>query len=96
VGTIEKILERKISGSGLENREYVRRGPAALTKATTPSIRNIWFYLRRQDGGQSVGIVLSRTKSTELVYALVEAYGVTCKWLGFLRAGKVVRCFAGR
>jgi hypothetical protein len=29
--TIEELLERKSSGSGLENRDYCRRGSAALT-----------------------------------------------------------------
>jgi hypothetical protein len=28
VSTIEELLERKSSGSGLENREYGRRGPS--------------------------------------------------------------------
>jgi hypothetical protein len=31
VNTIEELLERKNSGSGLENRDYGRRGSAALT-----------------------------------------------------------------
>jgi hypothetical protein len=31
VSTIEELLERKSSGSGLENRDYGRRGSAALT-----------------------------------------------------------------
>jgi hypothetical protein len=31
VSTIEELLERKSSGSGLESREYGRRGSAALT-----------------------------------------------------------------
>jgi hypothetical protein len=32
VSSTEELLERKSSGSGLENREYGRRGSAALTK----------------------------------------------------------------
>jgi hypothetical protein len=31
VSTIEELLERKYSGSGLENRDYGHRGSAALT-----------------------------------------------------------------
>jgi hypothetical protein len=31
MSTIEEILERKSSGFGLENREYGRKGSAALT-----------------------------------------------------------------
>jgi hypothetical protein len=38
VSTIEELLERKSSDSGLENRDDVRRGSAALT-TELPSIR---------------------------------------------------------
>jgi hypothetical protein len=38
VSTIEELLERKSSGSGLENADYGRRGSAALT-VRQPSIR---------------------------------------------------------
>jgi hypothetical protein len=38
VSTIEELLERKSSGSGLENHDYGRRGSAALT-TLHPSIR---------------------------------------------------------
>jgi hypothetical protein len=41
VSTIEELLERKCSGSGLENRDYGRRGSAGLT-ARHPSIRKSW------------------------------------------------------
>jgi hypothetical protein len=34
VNTIEKLLERKSSGSGLENREYVRRDPSRWPHGT--------------------------------------------------------------
>jgi hypothetical protein len=40
VSTIEELLERKSSGSGLENREYGRRGSAALN-TRQPSSRKI-------------------------------------------------------
>jgi hypothetical protein len=39
VSTIKELLERKSSGSGLESREYGRRGSAALTSGT--------FYLQK-------------------------------------------------
>jgi hypothetical protein len=42
--------------SGLENRDYGRRGSAALLALTSPT-----------SGGRSVGMVHSRTKATELV-----------------------------
>jgi hypothetical protein len=41
VSTIEELLERKSSGSGLESRDYDRRGSAALT-TRHPSIRKSW------------------------------------------------------
>jgi hypothetical protein len=47
VSTIEELLERKSSGSGLENREYGCRRSTALT-TRHPYIRKSWQYLRRQ------------------------------------------------
>jgi hypothetical protein len=47
VSTIEELLERKSSGSGLENRDYSCRGSASLT-TRHPSIRKSWHQLRRQ------------------------------------------------
>jgi hypothetical protein len=41
VSTIEELLGRKGSGFGRENREYGRRGSAALT-TLHPSIRKSW------------------------------------------------------
>jgi hypothetical protein len=51
VSTTEELLGRKRNVSGLENREYGRRGSAALTSPTS--------------GDLSVGIVHSRTEATE-------------------------------
>jgi hypothetical protein len=65
VNTIEELLERKISGSGLESREYSRRIRCANHVA--PSIRKSCHYLRRQAEGLSVGVVGSRTEATEFV-----------------------------
>jgi hypothetical protein len=62
VSTIEELLERKSSGSGLENREYGRRDPSrgtlhpqqlALTSPTS--------------GGRSAGIVRSWTQTMEFI-----------------------------
>jgi hypothetical protein len=47
VSTIEEILRRKSSGSGLENRNYSRKGSTALT-LRHPSIRKRCHLLRRQ------------------------------------------------
>jgi hypothetical protein len=52
--------------SGLENRDYGRRGSAALTMR--PSISKKLELTSPVSGGRSVGIVHSRTKATELVH----------------------------
>jgi hypothetical protein len=51
--------------SGLENRDYGCRGPAALTMRH-PSIKMALTSPR--SGGRSVGMVRSRTKATELAF----------------------------
>jgi hypothetical protein len=59
MSTIEELLERKKSGSGLKNREYGLRYPSrwpqklALTSPTS--------------GGRSVDKIRSRTQATEFV-----------------------------
>jgi hypothetical protein len=67
VSTIEELLVRESSGSGLETREYGRRDllrfyPQKLA-LTCPTI-----------GGLSVSIVLSRTKATEFVFVQTESF----------------------
>jgi hypothetical protein len=66
VSTIEELLGRKSSGSGLEIREYGRRDPSRLPRGslypqklalTSPTCR-----------GRSVSIVRSRTQATELSF----------------------------
>jgi hypothetical protein len=47
VSTTEELLERKSSGSGLENRDYSHRGSAPLI-TRHPSIRKNWQYVCRQ------------------------------------------------
>jgi hypothetical protein len=64
VSTIEEILGRNSSDSCLENRDYGR-----VHRADHPTP----FYLQKlaltstTSGGRSVGIVRSRTKTTELL-----------------------------
>jgi hypothetical protein len=66
VSTTEELLERKSSGSGLEIREYGHRDPSRWPCGT--------LYPQKlavnssTSGGRSVGIVRSRTHSTEFVY----------------------------
>jgi hypothetical protein len=78
VRTIEELLGRKNSGPGLENREYC------------PRISSCWtgdaLYLQKltltlpASGGRSVGIVLSRTKSTDLSFRLWDRKGRQPLW----------------
>jgi hypothetical protein len=65
VSTTE-LLERKSSGSGLQNRDYGRRESAALTMRHV-SIRKKLALISPTSGGCSVDIVRSRTKATELL-----------------------------
>jgi hypothetical protein len=59
VSTIEELLERKNSGSGLENRDYGHMESAALTVTSLTS------------GGRSVGIVRSPTQATDFLFCFV-------------------------
>jgi hypothetical protein len=64
VSTIEELLGRKGSSCGVENRDYGRRGSAALT-TRQPSIRKKLALTSVISGGRSVCIVRSRTNATE-------------------------------
>jgi hypothetical protein len=69
MSTIEEILERKSSGSGLEIREYGFRDPSRWPRGT--------LFLQKlaltslTTGSCSVSIVCSRTEATEFSLALV-------------------------
>jgi hypothetical protein len=63
VSTTEELLGRKISGSGLENREYGRRDPSRLPRDTLYPQKLALTSL--PSGGRSVGIVRSPTQATE-------------------------------
>jgi hypothetical protein len=66
VSTIEELLRRKSSGSGLENREYVRWDPSRWPRGT--------LYPQKvaltspSSGGRSVGIVRSQPQATEFSF----------------------------
>jgi hypothetical protein len=68
VCTIEVLLDRKRSGSGLDIRDYGRRDTLRWPRDT--------LYLQKltlispTSGGRSAGIVRSWTKATELLYPL--------------------------
>jgi hypothetical protein len=69
VSTFEELLERRSSGSSLEIREYGRGDPSLRPRGI--------LYPRKlaltspTSGDRSVGIVLLRTKATELLLLLV-------------------------
>jgi hypothetical protein len=67
VSTIKELLERNSSGSGLEIREYGRKGSVTLT--TRHPLHPQKLALTSQTiGGRSVGIVRSRTQAMEFFY----------------------------
>jgi hypothetical protein len=63
VSTIEELLERKSSGSGLEIREYGRRDPLRSPHITLYPQKLV--LTSSTSGGRSVGIVCSRAQATE-------------------------------
>jgi hypothetical protein len=65
VCTIEELLERKSSGSGLKSRDCGRKGSAALT-TRHPSIRKRWHFADTDD---LVGIVRLKTPLPESNYS---------------------------
>jgi hypothetical protein len=68
VGTIEELLGRNSSGSGLENREYGCGDPLRWPRATLYPQKLALTSPTR--GGRLVGIVFLRTKATEFVFCL--------------------------
>jgi hypothetical protein len=60
VSTIEELLERKSSSSGLENRDQGRGGSAAQT-TRYPLYPQKFELTSPTSGGRSIGIVRSRT-----------------------------------
>jgi hypothetical protein len=72
VSTIEELLERKRSGSGLESREYCRRDPSRWPRGTLYPQK--LTLTSPTSGGRSVGIVLSRTQVTEFSQISVNSY----------------------
>jgi hypothetical protein len=63
VSTIEELLGRNSSGSGLENREYGRGDPLRWPRDTFYQLKLALTSSKRC--GRSVGIVRLRTKATE-------------------------------
>jgi hypothetical protein len=71
VSTIEELLEGKISGCGLGNREHGRKDPSRWPFGTLyPQKLALTSAI---SGGRSVGIVRSLTKATEFSSAIPVA-----------------------
>jgi hypothetical protein len=74
VSTIEELLERKSSGSGVESREYGLGDPLRWQRGT--------FYPQKlaltspTNGGRSVGIVRLQNKTKEVFFSFYD--GVLC------------------
>jgi hypothetical protein len=64
VNTIEELLERKSSGSGLEIREYGRRDPSRWPRGTLCP-KKMLALTSPTSGGRSVVIVRPQTLATE-------------------------------
>jgi hypothetical protein len=72
MSTIEKLLGRNNSGSGLESREYGRRDPSRWQRDTLHPQK--LALTSPTSVGRSVGIVHSRTQSTEFVFCFSFLY----------------------
>jgi hypothetical protein len=69
VSTTEDLLDRKSSGSSLENWQYGRKDP--LRWHVTPLYPQKLALSSPTSGERSVGIVHLRTKATEIVYTWI-------------------------
>jgi hypothetical protein len=65
VSTTEELIGNKISGSGLESREYCRRHPSCWPRGTLYPQK--LTLTSPTSGGRSVGIVRLWTQATEFV-----------------------------
>jgi hypothetical protein len=72
--TIEELLERKSSGSGLENRKYSRRDPLRWPRGTLNPQKLV--LTSPTSGGRTVGIVRLWTQVTEIVCITVKMEAV--------------------
>jgi hypothetical protein len=76
VTTIEEILERNSSGSGLENRYYGRKDPSRCPRDTLYP-QKLALTSPTSDG-RSIGIVHSRAKAKQLLFKVIPVRGREC------------------
>jgi hypothetical protein len=86
VSTIQELLGRRSSGSGLEIREYSHRDPSRSSRGTLYS--QTLALTSPASGDRSVGIVRSRTQATEFVFFIIRPCTVretvvTNRYVGF-------------
>jgi hypothetical protein len=89
VSTIEELLGKICSGSGLENREYGRRDPSRWPRDT--------LYLQKlaltspTSGCRSVGIVHSQTEAMEFSFFSFYSAGVSSYFNGYKNGDCVLK-----
>jgi hypothetical protein len=66
VNTIEELLEKKTSGSGLDSREYFRRDPSRRPRVTLYPQKLL--LTSPTSGNRSIGIVRYPTQATEFLF----------------------------
>jgi hypothetical protein len=76
VSTIEELLGRKSSNSGLGNREYGHRDPSDWPRGTLYTQK--LALTSSTSGGRSAGIVRSPTQAMELVFIMTQE----CSYFG--------------
>jgi hypothetical protein len=72
MSTVEELLGKKSTCSGLENRDYDRRDPSRWPCGTLCSPK--LAPTSSTSGGRSIGILLSITKATESLISVIISY----------------------
>jgi hypothetical protein len=78
VSITEELLDRESSGFGLENREYGSRDPSRWLRGTLYPQK--WALTSPTSGCRSVGILRSRTQTTEFSLVSFLLYGILCEY----------------
>jgi hypothetical protein len=84
VSTIEELLERKSSGSGLENREYGRKNPSHWLRGTL--CQQKLSLTSSICGDLSVGVVRSRTQARDFyIHLFIYKNLYVCPFITFYK-----------